>query len=38
MFAFHNWQRLHALDSKVLARVVPAKLFYNVELTGTKPE
>lgn len=37
MFAFHNWQRLHALDSKVLARVVPAKLFYNVEITGTKP-
>lgn len=37
MFAFKNWQRLHALDSAVLARVVPAALFYNVELTGTKP-
>lgn len=36
-FAFGNWQRLHALDSAVLSRVVPAALFYNVELTGTKP-
>jgi ubiquinone/menaquinone biosynthesis C-methylase UbiE len=37
MFAFKNWQRLHALDSTVLSRIVPAALFYNVELTGTKP-
>src|SRR6185503_12744265 len=37
MFAYRNWQRLHALDSAVLSRVVPAALFYNVELTGTKP-
>jgi ubiquinone/menaquinone biosynthesis C-methylase UbiE len=37
MFAFKNWQRLHAMDSAVLSRVVPAGLFYNVELTGTKP-
>jgi hypothetical protein len=36
-FAFRNWQLLHALDSKLLARVVPDKLFYNVEITGTKP-
>ncbi|MGI8666559.1 MAG: class I SAM-dependent methyltransferase [Jatrophihabitans sp.] len=36
-FAFSNWQRLHAMDSAVLSRVVPAGLFYNVELTGTKP-
>ncbi len=37
MFAYRNWQRLHAVDSTVLSRVVPAGLFYNVELTGTKP-
>jgi ubiquinone/menaquinone biosynthesis C-methylase UbiE len=37
MFAYRNWQRLHALDSALLSRVVPAALFYNVELTGTKP-
>jgi len=37
MFAYRNWQRLHALDSAVLARVVPARLFYNVEITGRKP-
>jgi ubiquinone/menaquinone biosynthesis C-methylase UbiE len=36
MFAYKNWQRLHALDSAVLSRVVPAALFYNVEITGTK--
>jgi hypothetical protein len=36
-FAFSNWQRLHKLDSAVLARLVPARLFYNVEITGTKP-
>ena len=37
MFAYRNWQRLHALDQRVLSRVVPAGLFYNVEMTGTKP-
>jgi ubiquinone/menaquinone biosynthesis C-methylase UbiE len=37
MFAFQNWQRLHRLDSAVLARFVPARLFYNVEITGMKP-
>ncbi|HEX2904039.1 MAG TPA: class I SAM-dependent methyltransferase [Jatrophihabitans sp.] len=37
MFAYKNWQRLHALDSRLLSRVVPAGLFYNVELTGFKP-
>ena len=37
MFAFTTWQRLHRLDSAVLARFVPARLFYNVEITGTKP-
>ncbi|GAB3597562.1 class I SAM-dependent methyltransferase [Angustibacter peucedani] len=34
-FAFRTWQRLSAVD-RVLARVVPARLFYNVGLTGTK--
>jgi SAM-dependent methyltransferase len=37
VFAYRNWQRLHAVDSKVFARFVPEKLFYNVEITGTKP-
>jgi ubiquinone/menaquinone biosynthesis C-methylase UbiE len=38
MFAYRGWQRLSALDSRVLARVVPAGLFYNALLTGRKPE
>ncbi len=37
MFAYRSWQWLHTLDSAVLARVVPPGLFYNVELTGTRP-
>ncbi|HEY2043535.1 MAG TPA: class I SAM-dependent methyltransferase [Jatrophihabitans sp.] len=37
-FAFSMWKRLHAADSNLLARVVPAGLFYNLEITGTKPE
>jgi ubiquinone/menaquinone biosynthesis C-methylase UbiE len=37
MFAYKNWQRLHALDSTVFAKVVPDKYFYNVEITGFKP-
>ncbi|UQX89912.1 class I SAM-dependent methyltransferase [Jatrophihabitans telluris] len=36
-FAFGTWKRLHALDSTLLSRVVPAGLFYNVEITGVKP-
>jgi ubiquinone/menaquinone biosynthesis C-methylase UbiE len=35
--AYHGWQRLSALDEHVLGRVVPAGLFYNVCVTGTKP-
>ena len=35
-FAYAAWQRLCAVD-RVLARVVPARLFYNVAITGTKP-
>ncbi len=35
-FAYKGWQRLSALDEHVLSRVVPAGLFYNVCVTGTK--
>jgi hypothetical protein len=37
MFAFRGWQTLSWLDERVLARVVPDELFYNVCVTGTKP-
>jgi ubiquinone/menaquinone biosynthesis C-methylase UbiE len=37
MFAYHTWQRLSALDSRVLSTVVPAGLFYNALVTGVKP-
>jgi ubiquinone/menaquinone biosynthesis C-methylase UbiE len=36
MFAYRSWQRLSAVD-RALSRVVPAQLFYNVALTGTRP-
>ncbi|MDQ1625868.1 MAG: hypothetical protein QOJ49_1366 [Actinomycetota bacterium] len=36
MFAYRSWQRLSALD-RALHHVVPASLFYNVLLTGTRP-
>jgi ubiquinone/menaquinone biosynthesis C-methylase UbiE len=36
MFAFRSWQRLSALD-RVLARVVPDEVFYNVSVTGRRP-
>lgn len=35
-FAMRSWQRLSALDDR-LARVVPAGLFYNVQIVGVKP-
>jgi ubiquinone/menaquinone biosynthesis C-methylase UbiE len=35
-FAMRSWQRLCAVD-RVLSRVVPKDLYYNVEITGTKP-
>lgn len=38
MFAYRSWQRLSWLDTKVLARVMPRELFYNVLITGTKPQ
>lgn len=37
VFAYRGWLALSALDEKVLSRVVPDELFYNVSLTGTKP-
>jgi ubiquinone/menaquinone biosynthesis C-methylase UbiE len=37
MFAYRTWQRLSTLDSAVLARIVPAGLFYNALVTGVKP-
>jgi ubiquinone/menaquinone biosynthesis C-methylase UbiE len=36
MFAYHGWRRLSALD-RILARVVPAGLFYNVSVTAVRP-
>jgi ubiquinone/menaquinone biosynthesis C-methylase UbiE len=36
MFAYRSWQRLSAVD-RLLGRVLPQKLFYNVLLTGTRP-
>lgn len=37
LFAYKAWLRLSAVDKKVLAKVLPRKLFYNVMITGTKP-
>jgi ubiquinone/menaquinone biosynthesis C-methylase UbiE len=36
MFAYQAWRRLSAID-RVLAKVVPAELFYNVSVTGVRP-
>ena len=35
-FAMRSWQNLSKVDA-VLEKVVPAGLFYNVEITGVKP-
>ncbi|GGS52725.1 class I SAM-dependent methyltransferase [Actinokineospora fastidiosa] len=37
MFAYRTWQRLTWLDEKVMRRVLPRELFYNVLVTGRKP-
>ncbi len=38
MFAYKSWLRLSAVDRLLTrAHVVPARLFYNVALTATKP-
>ena len=36
-FAYRGWMTLSALDERVLDKVVPEGLFYNVCITGTKP-
>ena len=36
MFAYRLWLRLSAVDKKVLAKILPRELFYNVMITGTK--
>jgi ubiquinone/menaquinone biosynthesis C-methylase UbiE len=36
MFAYKGWLRLSALD-RFLRPVVPAELYYNVSITGTRP-
>jgi SAM-dependent methyltransferase len=37
MFAYRTWSGLSALDERVLSRVLPRALGYNVLITGTKP-
>jgi SAM-dependent methyltransferase len=37
MFAYRLWLRLSALDRKLLSKVLPRELFYNVMITGNKP-
>ncbi|WP_255375838.1 class I SAM-dependent methyltransferase [Saccharomonospora sp. CUA-673] len=36
-FAYKLWLQLSAVDKKLLSKVLPRELFYNVMLTGTKP-
>lgn len=35
---YRTWQKLAALDARLLSRVVPAGLFYNALLTGFRPD
>lgn len=35
-FAYHGWTKLSAIDEKVMSKVVPEALFYNVCITGVK--
>ncbi|MGC4932937.1 class I SAM-dependent methyltransferase [Gordonia sp. DT30] len=37
-FAFGAWKRLTWLDENVLRRIVPPKFFYNVVVSGYKPQ
>ncbi|KQU30612.1 MULTISPECIES: class I SAM-dependent methyltransferase [Nocardiaceae] len=37
-FAFNGWKSLSWLDENVLHHVVPRGYFYNVMITGTKPD
>ena len=36
-FAYRTWQRLNAIDRRVLSHVVPGDLYYNVCVTGVRP-
>ncbi|MGB3605057.1 MAG: methyltransferase domain-containing protein [Gordonia sp. (in: high G+C Gram-positive bacteria)] len=37
-FAFGGWKRMTWLDENVLDKVVPKEFFYNLLITGVKPE
>ncbi|GAA1480937.1 class I SAM-dependent methyltransferase [Gordonia sinesedis] len=37
-FAFGSWKRLTWLDENVLRKIVPPKFFYNVVVSGFKPQ
>ncbi|MET9199891.1 methyltransferase domain-containing protein [Gordonia sp. NPDC003585] len=37
-FAFGGWKRMTWLDENVLRKIVPPKFFYNVVVSGYKPE
>jgi ubiquinone/menaquinone biosynthesis C-methylase UbiE len=37
LFAYKAWLRLSVVDKKVLSRMLPRQLFYNVMITGVKP-
>ncbi|CRK58941.1 Methyltransferase [Alloactinosynnema sp. L-07] len=37
MFAYKTWQRLTWLDERLLRKVLPRELFYNVLISGRKP-
>lgn len=36
MVSYHGWTKLSVVDERIMAKVVPDELFYNVCLTGTK--
>ena len=36
-FAYRSWLALSAFDERLMSKVVPAQLFYNVSVTGIKP-
>ncbi|MBO0839482.1 MAG: class I SAM-dependent methyltransferase [Sciscionella sp.] len=38
LFAYRSWQRLSWLDSQVLSKVLPRKVFYNALITAVKPD
>jgi len=38
MFAFRGWKSLSWLDQNVMSRFVPDEFFYNVGVTGFKPD